>query len=78
MRDLGHVHRSCFIEWDRRQEALKVAGCVRFLLGDPGEYWVELEREDAPLPRAAWRARRRVRARCGAGPIAGGAAPPCG
>ena len=50
--DLGRVHRSCFIEWDRRQEALEAA-CVGFLLGDPGEYWAELEMEDAPLTRAA-------------------------
>ncbi len=51
--DLGRVHRSCFIEWDRRQEALEVAGCVGWFLGDPGEYWAELEMEDAPLTRAA-------------------------
>jgi hypothetical protein len=50
--DLGRVHRNCFIEWDRRQEALEAA-CVGFLLGDPGEYWAELEMEDAPLTRAA-------------------------
>ena len=49
--DLGRVHRSCFIEWDRRQEASEAAACVGFL-GDPGEYWAELEMEDAPLPRA--------------------------
>ena len=36
--DLGRVHRSCFIEWDRQQEALEVAARVGFLLGDPGEY----------------------------------------
>ena len=51
--DLGRVHRSCFIEWDRQQEALDLAACVGFLLGGPGEYWAELEMEGAPLTRAA-------------------------
>jgi hypothetical protein len=52
--DVGLVHRSCFIEWDRRQEALELemAACVG-LLAHPGEYWAELEMEDAPLTRAA-------------------------
>jgi hypothetical protein len=51
--DIGRVHRTCFIEWDRQQETLEVAACVGFSLGDPGEYWAELEMEDAPLTRAA-------------------------
>ena len=51
--DIGRVHRSCFIEWDRQQEALEAAACVGFFLGDPREYWAELEMEDAQLPRAA-------------------------
>ena len=51
--DIGRVHRTCFIEWDRQQEALEVAARVGFLLGDPGEYRAELEMEDAPVLRAA-------------------------
>ena len=52
--DIGRVHRGCFIEWDRRQEALELemAACVGFL-GHPGEYWAELEMEGEPLARAA-------------------------
>ena len=50
--DIGWVHRSCFIEWDHRQEALEMAACVGFL-DDPGEFWVELEMDGAPLARAA-------------------------
>ena len=51
--DIGRVHRNCFIELDRQQQALEVAARVGFLLGDPGEYRAELEMEDAPVLRAA-------------------------
>ena len=52
--DIGRVHRACFIEWDRRQEALEMAALVTLSLPDPGEFWSEREiaRED-PLARAA-------------------------
>lgn len=50
--DIGRAHRRCFIEWDRRQEALEMTACVG-LVGHPGEYWAELEMEDVPLVRAA-------------------------
>jgi hypothetical protein len=35
--DIGRVHRACFIEWDRRQEALEAAAMVALSLPDPGE-----------------------------------------
>jgi hypothetical protein len=50
--DIGRVHRSCFIEWDRRQEALEMAACIGFP-GHPGEFWAELEMDGTPLARAA-------------------------
>ena len=49
---LRRVHRRCFIEWDRQQEALEMSACVG-LVGHPGEFWAELEMEDTPLARAA-------------------------
>jgi hypothetical protein len=45
--DVGRVHRTCFVDWDRQQEAREVASCLGFL-GDPGESRTELEVEDAP------------------------------
>ncbi len=52
--DIGRVHRACFIEWDRRQEALEMAAMVALSLPDPGEYWTEREIDgDDPLTRAA-------------------------
>ena len=52
--DVGRVHRACFIEWDRRQEALEMAAMVPLSLPDPGEFWSEREiAGDDPLARAA-------------------------
>jgi hypothetical protein len=52
--DIGRVHRACFIEWDREQEALEMAAMVPLTLPDPGEYWTEREiAGDDPLTRAA-------------------------
>jgi len=52
--DIGRVHRACFIEWDRRQEALEAAAMVTLSLPDPRESWSELEiAGDASLARAA-------------------------
>ena len=50
--DLGCVHRACFIEWDRREEALEMSACARFP-GDPREFWAELEIEGSPVAEAA-------------------------
>ncbi len=41
--DIGRVHRACFIEWDRREEALEMAAMVVLSLPDPGEFWSERE-----------------------------------
>ncbi len=41
--DVGRVHRACFVEWDRRQEALEMAAMVALSLPDPGEFWSERE-----------------------------------
>ncbi len=52
--DVGRVHRACFIEWDRRQEALEMAAMVALSLPDPGECWSEREiAGDEPLTSAA-------------------------
>jgi hypothetical protein len=52
--DIGRVHRACFIEWDRRQEALEMAAMVALSLPDPGEFWSEREiAGDDPQARAA-------------------------
>jgi hypothetical protein len=52
--DIGRVHRACFIEWDRRQEALEMAAMVTLSLPDPGEFWSEREiAGEDPLARAA-------------------------
>ena len=52
--DVGRVHRACFIEWDRRQEALEMAAMVALSLPDPGEFWSEREiAGDDPLACAA-------------------------
>ncbi len=52
--NVGRVHRACFIEWDRRQEALEMAAMVALSLPDPGEFWSEREiAGDDPLARAA-------------------------
>jgi hypothetical protein len=52
--DVGRVHRACFIEWDRRQEALEMAAMVALSLPDPGEFWSEREiAGEDPLTRAA-------------------------
>ena len=52
--DVGRVHRACFIEWDRRQEALEMAAMVALSLPDPGEFWSEREiAGDDPLVEAA-------------------------
>jgi hypothetical protein len=52
--DVGRVHRACFIEWDRRQEALEMAAMVALSLPDPGEFWSEREiAGDDSLTRAA-------------------------
>jgi hypothetical protein len=52
--DIGRVHRACFIEWDRNEEALELAALVALSLPDPGEVWSEREifGED-PLAEAA-------------------------
>ena len=50
--DVGKVHRACFVEWDRRQEALEAAATITSFLPDPGEMRTELEMEE-PLARAA-------------------------
>jgi hypothetical protein len=41
--DIGRAHRACFVEWDRRQEALEMAAMVALSLPDPGEFWSERE-----------------------------------
>jgi hypothetical protein len=41
--DIGRIHRACFIEWDRGQEALEMAAMVALSLPDPGEFWSERE-----------------------------------
>ncbi len=52
--DIGRVHRACFIEWDRREEALEMAAMVVLSLPDPGEFWAEREiAGDDPLSHAA-------------------------
>lgn len=52
--DIGRVHRACFIEWDRGQEALEMAAMVTLSLPDPGEFWSEREiAGEDPLARAA-------------------------
>ena len=52
--DVGRIHRACFIEWDRRQEALEMAAMVALSLPDPGEFWSEREiAGEDPLTRAA-------------------------
>ncbi len=52
--DIGRVHRACFIEWDRREEALEMAAMVVLSLPDPGEFWSEREiGADDPLADAA-------------------------
>lgn len=52
--EVGCVHRACFIEWDRHQEALEMAALVALSLPDPGECWSEREiAGDEPLARAA-------------------------
>ncbi|WP_242352717.1 MULTISPECIES: hypothetical protein [unclassified Anaeromyxobacter] len=52
--DSGRVHRACFIEWDRRQEALEMAAMVALSLPDPGEFWSEREiAGEDPLAQAA-------------------------
>jgi hypothetical protein len=47
--NVGRVHRACFIEWDRRQEALEAAAMVALSMPDPGEERSEreLDAEDA-------------------------------
>jgi hypothetical protein len=52
--DIGRVHHACFIEWDRKEEALEMAALVVLSLPDPGERWSEREifGED-PLAEAA-------------------------
>ena len=50
--DVGRVHRACFVEWDRRQEALEAAAKIAFFLPDPGEIRSELEMEE-PVSQAA-------------------------
>ena len=50
--DVGKVHRACFVEWDRRQEALEAAATITSFLPDPGEIRTELEMEE-PVARAA-------------------------
>ena len=52
--DIGRVHRACFVEWDRRQEALEMAAMVTLSLPDPGESWSEREiAGENPLAQAA-------------------------
>lgn len=52
--DVGRVHRACFVEWDRRQEALEMAMMVALSLPDPRESWSEREiAGDEPAARAA-------------------------
>lgn len=41
--DVGRVHRACFVEWDRRQEALEAAAMVALSMPDPGEERTERE-----------------------------------
>ena len=50
--DVGKVHRACFVEWDRRQEALEAAATITSFLPDPGEIRTELEMEE-PVARTA-------------------------
>ena len=50
--DLGRVHRDCFTEWDRLQEALEMSACAQ-LADHPGEFWAELEMEGSPVAEAA-------------------------
>jgi hypothetical protein len=50
--DVGRVHRTCFVEWDLRQEGLEAADTIACFLPDPGEIRTELEM-DEPLERAA-------------------------
>ena len=50
--DVGRAHRVCFVEWDRRQEALEAAATIASFLPDPGELRAELEMEDT-VARAA-------------------------
>jgi hypothetical protein len=45
--DVGRVHRACFIEWDRAEEALEAAAMVTLSLPDPGEEWTERELDEA-------------------------------
>ena len=49
--DVGRAHLACFVEWDRRQEALE-AEFGRDLLGEAREIAAELEPE-ATVARAA-------------------------
>ena len=49
--DVGRAHFACFLEWDRRQEALE-AEFGRHVLADPREIAAELE-PDATVARAA-------------------------
>jgi len=52
--DIGRVHRACFIDWDREQEALEMALMEPLSMPDPGEDWTEREiAGDDPLTRAA-------------------------
>jgi transposase len=52
--DVGRVHRVCFIEWDREQEALELAAMVAMSLPGSGECWSEREiAGDNPMARAA-------------------------
>ena len=50
--DVGKVHWACFVEWDRRQEALEAAATITSFHPDPGEIRTELEMEE-PVARAA-------------------------
>lgn len=50
--DIGRVHRACFGEWDRRQEALEATFMLPLSLPDAREGSSEVE-VDGPLARAA-------------------------
>jgi hypothetical protein len=50
--DVGRVHRACFVEWDRRQEALEASVVLALFLPDAGESRTELEMEES-VARAA-------------------------
>jgi hypothetical protein len=50
---VGRVHRACFIEWDRKEEALEMSMTVALSLPDPREDSIERELASVTVPQAA-------------------------